>query len=119
MLRAFLVASKLRQLAMCALVGALGAVGLLAAPSAQADPVDFIYHTDMLGIDNANLTVGWSICSDIASGYSQDTIARDLVYRSFLGNGIYDHITYDQAYNEVYWAQQDLCPWTAGTGIAA
>src|SRR5258705_12491981 len=52
MLRAFLVASKLRQLAICALVRALAAaVGLLAAPSAQADPADFVHHADIPGID--------------------------------------------------------------------
>jgi len=95
-----------------------GGGGPAGAPSAQADPVDFVYHADMLGIGHANLTVGWSICSDIASGYSQGTIASNLVYHSFLGNGLYYHIHYDQAYNEVYWAQQDLCPWRAGTGIA-
>jgi hypothetical protein len=99
--------------------GAIAAVGLfssLGAGTAQADGYDFVYHAANLGIDGVSTQVGWAICSEISAGWSQDAIARDLVYHSFVGNGLYDHITYDQAYEEAYWAQQDLCPWTGGSG---
>jgi hypothetical protein len=114
--------TKAAVLGGAATAAAAATVGMASPANASGygyNGYDFVYHAANLGIDGVTTQVGWSICSEISAGWSQDAIAKDLVYHSFLGNGLYDHINYEQAYEEAYYAQQDLCPWTGGSGRAA
>ena len=98
--------------------GAAIAATVGAAAPAQADTGQFVYAVNAIGIYSDDgwsgiANVGWQICSDLAYGYSPDSIAGSLFGQSHAYQGYYNSITYTQALSEVNLAMAYLCPGNA------
>lgn len=84
--------------------------GLLAAPLAQADASDYIWHlennkhVDFTGNKGAYLDLGFAICDDLADGFSTQQIASDI----YNYNPYFD-FDYTAAEEVVYVARDFLC----------
>ena len=87
-------------------LGALTGAGTASAYTAEDNFVQAVgSNTGIYSVDGyyGILQVGYSICSNLRSGWSTGSIASDI---AFYGN----NVSYTQAQNEVYYAAVYLCP---------